>query len=108
MKRAFNFDTFKGANDATSNQTSAESNVLYIDNVSIQIGTTGSFNALATLQIQYSNDGDNWVNGPAATTLTSNPQLIEFKDITAAKVRFVFTSASSTGILSGWVTGKEK
>lgn len=104
----------------TGNLASAATNIEFMDNIGVQLNFTTS-NAVGTFNVQVSMDynqingvvvnAGNWVNlalSPSPVAASANNQIyIDLNQLSAPWIRTIYTAGSGTGLLDGFICGKE-
>lgn len=96
--------------------TSDPTNVLFMDNVQVQLNYTGT--PTGTFQVQVSSDYDpttatagNWVPIPFGSTISATGAadqiILDMNQLPAPWVRVVYTRSSGSGTLNMYLTAKE-
>lgn len=105
--------------DMSAPITSPVTNVMFLDNLIIQLNSTGSPNGEFTVEFSanYSQDSQgnvldpgNWVEcvlSPLASITTAGNVILDFNQMPAAYMRVKWTPASGTGVLNMFVAAKE-
>lgn len=100
--------------------TSAVTNIQFLDNIGVQFNFTGTPNGTFAVQVSadYAQDSNgnvqvagNWI----PVTLPSTPVAagaagqvyIDLNQLSSPWIRIVYTKVSGTGVLDGFITGKE-
>lgn len=104
--------------------TSSASNIMYYDNVAVQLQWTG--NPTGVFQVQNSLDynpgqpqskgevqAGTWVPitlnpVPAAVTTATSSWTIQLDDLPFPWVRVLYTNSTGSGVLTGYISGKSK
>jgi hypothetical protein len=122
------FHNISSGDMSTASITSAVTNIQWLDNIGIQLNWTGSPVGDFAVQISadYAQDQEgnvtstgNWVpltltylSGASMTTATSipttvgSPIYLDLNQLSAPWIRVVYTKASGTGTLNGFITAK--
>lgn len=105
--------------DMSSVITSPVTNVMFLDNLIIQLNSTGAPVGAYTVEFSadYSQDSQgvvinpgNWVVcglSPSASITSAGSVMIDFNQIPASYMRVTWTPASGTGVLNMYVAAKE-
>jgi len=105
--------------DMSATITSPVTNVMFLDNLIIQLNSAGSPNGSYTVEFSadYSQDSQgnvinpgNWVVctlSPAAVITSAGSVIIDFNQMPASYMKVVWTPTSGTGVLNMFVAAKE-
>jgi hypothetical protein len=96
------------AGDLSADYTSPQTNILYLDNVAVQLIWTGT--PTGSFYVQVSLDGSTWnnliLNPTPAAAGSADSVGLDINQLSFAYMRIKYVSGSGTGTLQGYISAK--